>query len=229
MMDLPLFSKIPHQDCEKIISNAYKKTVSQGQTLFKQDGRARRVLLLVSGCAKVIHLNSNGDEAIVRLSIPGDIHGVSRDCPSEGSCASVEALQLSRVLVWEALVFESLLQRFSTLSYNLSQILDQQLQNMEKRFSELATEHVPSRLLKEIIRLVDRVGHRSNGHFEINLSCEELAQMTGTTLFTVSRLLSAWERQGVLITGRRVVAVPDPQLLINLSRRESENTEAKWS
>jgi CRP-like cAMP-binding protein len=187
------------------------------------------VLLLVSGCAKVVQLSSNGGEAIVRLSIPGDLHGVSRDCPSEDSCASVEALQLSRALVWEALVFEILLQDFSALSCNVSQILDQQLQNMEKRFSELATEDVPSRLLKEIIRLVDRVGRRANGHFEINFSCEELAQMTGTTLFTVSRLLSAWERQGALITRKRVVAVRDPQLLVNLSRRQSENSAAGWS
>jgi CRP-like cAMP-binding protein len=229
MMNLPLFSNIPYQDCEKIISAAYKKTVPRGQILFKQDCRARRVLLLVSGCAKVVQLSSNGGEAIVRLSIPGDLHGVSRDCPSEDSCASVEALQLSRALVWEALVFEILLQDFSALSCNVSQILDQQLQNMEKRFSELATEDVPSRLLKEIIRLVDRVGRRANGHFEINFSCEELAQMTGTTLFTVSRLLSAWERQGALITRKRVVAVRDPQLLVNLSRRQSENSAAGWS
>jgi CRP-like cAMP-binding protein len=229
MMNLPLFSNIPHQDCEKIISTARKKTVPQGQTLFGQNGRARQVLLLISGCAKVMHLNSNGDETITRLSIPGDIHGVSRDCPSEDSGASVVALQLSGALVWDALVFESLLERFSALSCNVSQILDQQLQNMEKRFSELATEHVPSRLLKEIIRLVDRVGHRANGHIEINFSCEELAQMTGTTLFTVSRLLSAWERQGALITRKRVVEVHDPQALINLAGRRSDNSEGRWS
>jgi hypothetical protein len=42
---------------------------------------------------------------------------------------------------------------------------------------------------------------------EIRLSCKELVQMTGTTVYTVSWLVSAWEARG-LVTWH-------PELLMN--------------
>jgi CRP-like cAMP-binding protein len=228
MMNLPLFSKIPYQDCVKIISTANRRMVLAGQILFKEYDRTRQVFLLVSGCAKVIHTNAEGKEAILRLTVPGDILGVFRDFASEDSQSTVEAIQPCTALAWDAILFESYLQRFPALSDNVAQILSQQLRDLERRFCELATEKVSSRLLKEIIRLVERVGLHTNGQVEIHLSCEELAQLTGTSLFTVSRLLTEWERQGFLTTGRRSVAVRDLQMLIDLSVRNGESGETEW-
>jgi len=48
--------------------------------------------------------------------------------------------------------------------------------------------------------LLKQVGQSIDGGFEIRLSREELAQLTGTTVFTVSRLLSMWERRGIVRT-----------------------------
>ena len=55
------------------------------------------------------------------------------------------------------------------------------LQELEKRFRELATETVASRLARQLIRLPEQIGRPINGPVEIRLSREELAQMTGTT------------------------------------------------
>jgi CRP-like cAMP-binding protein len=48
---------------------------------------------------------------------------------------------------------------------------------------------------------------------EVCLSREDLAQMTGTTLFTVSRLLSGWEARGMVRSRREAVAIRDVQSL----------------
>jgi len=52
-----------------------------------------------------------------------------------------------------------------------------------------------------------------NGVIEIGLSREELAQMTGTTLFTISRLLSAWEARGMVRPRREAVTICDIESL----------------
>jgi CRP-like cAMP-binding protein len=49
-----------------------------------------------------------------------------------------------------------------------------------------------------------------DGVIEVHLSREELAQLTGTTLFTVSRVLSGWEQQGIVNLRRQAVAVQSP-------------------
>jgi CRP-like cAMP-binding protein len=127
---------------------------------------------------------------------------------------------LSTALVWEAAVFEAFTLRFPILRCNIGRILGRRLLEMEERFREISTEKVAPRLGRTIIRLLTQVGQRVNGSVEINLSREELAQLTGTTLFTVSRLLSAWERRGIVGTRRRAVMISNHQALLELSESE---------
>ena len=65
---------------------------------------------------------------------------------------------------------------------------------------------------------MEQIGQPVNGAVEIGLSREELAQMTGTTLFTVSRLLSAWEARGMVRPRREAVAICDVQSLRAIGR-----------
>jgi CRP-like cAMP-binding protein len=71
-----------------------------------------------------------------------------------------------------------------------------------------------------LLRLLNQVGKRADSHVEINLSRRELAQLTGTTLFTVSRLLCQWETQGIVSARREVVLIRDVTALTELSRVE---------
>ena len=96
-------------------------------------------------------------------------------------------------------------------------ILAQRLQVLEGRFREISTERVAPRLARELVRLLPQVGRSVDGVLEINLSREELAQMTATTLFTVSRLLSGWERQGIVTLRREAVIVRSPLGLLGIS------------
>jgi CRP-like cAMP-binding protein len=62
-----------------------------------------------------------------------------------------------------------------------------------------------------------QVGKPSKGGVEISLNREELAQMTGTTLFTISRLLSKWGEEGFVLPCREAVVVLDSQRLVKVS------------
>jgi CRP-like cAMP-binding protein len=92
---------------------------------------------------------------------------------------------------------------------NISRILSAQLQQMEDRFRELATECVSRRLALTLSRLGAQIGRATSEGIQISITREELAQMTGTTVFTVSRLLSAWSAQKLLISRRESVVVPN--------------------
>ena len=64
------------------------------------------------------------------------------------------------------------------------------------------------------------MGREAGGAIEIGISREELAQMTGTTLFTVSRLLCQWEEKGIVSARREAVLVRNLPALIELSQQE---------
>jgi CRP-like cAMP-binding protein len=87
------------------------------------------------------------------------------------------------------------------------------LRELEERFRELATERVAPRVARQLIRLQEQTRSLENEDVEIGLSREGLAQMTGTTLFTVSRLLSAWEAHGLVNSRRESVMISNPRSL----------------
>jgi CRP-like cAMP-binding protein len=64
------------------------------------------------------------------------------------------------------------------------------------------------------------IGRPVDSGIEVGLSREELAQMTGTTLFTVSRLISLWETRGIVKARREAVVVSDINLLRAIFQEE---------
>jgi CRP-like cAMP-binding protein len=92
------------------------------------------------------------------------------------------------------------------------------LRELEDRFHEVATGKVGPRVALQLLRLLKTIGRPVRAGVEVELSREELAQMTGTTLFTVSRLLSAWEALGVVKPRREVAAVCDVPSLRAISQ-----------
>jgi len=99
--------------------------------------------------------------------------------------------------------------------------LEERLREMEQRFREISTEKVGSRLSNELVRISDRLRRSpENGDLEITLSRAELAQLTGTTLFTVSRLLYQWQTRGIVRVLRESVLVEDFAALAEISQAE---------
>ena len=217
---LPLFEGIAPQDIRQILSAAHEKDFPRRQIIFSQGEPIRQILLLISGYVKITQLGESGFEVILRLSGRGELVGATGLCSGCNHCSTAQAVQDSSALVWEAPVFESLSQRFANLQRNRLRILDERLLDLEERFREVSTEKVAPRLSREIVRLLGQVGQRVNGCVQISLSREELAQLTGTTLFTVCRLLSQWEQQGVVSTGRETVMVRNLAGLVRLYESE---------
>ena len=103
--------------------------------------------------------------------------------------------------------------RFPQLANNISDLLSRRLEELEKRFREMATENVERRLSLVLARLLQQIGKPSATGIKISIRREELAQMTGTTIYTVSRLLSVWSEQGVVVPLRESVVVSHPERL----------------
>jgi len=213
-----LFSGIPLSDCIKIVSTAQEKRFSRRQTIFFEGDPIRHIVLLLSGCVKVTQFGPNGQEVILRLNGPGEMVGMLGLHAKGNHSSTARTVQMACALVWDAAHFEAVSERYPLLRRNTARVLEQRLHELEERFREISTEKVSPRLSSELLRLLPQVGKRVNDEVEISLSREELAQLTGTTLFTVSRLLSQWEVQGIVSARREMVLVRNVQALTELSQ-----------
>jgi CRP-like cAMP-binding protein len=115
--------------------------------------------------------------------------------------------------VWEYSRLNSLLDQYPQIRDNINRILSSRLSELEERFREVATEKAAKRLALALTRLLKQVGKPLTDGIQVSLSREELAQMTGTTLFTISRILSKWAERGFVVPRREAVVVKDRKLL----------------
>jgi CRP/FNR family transcriptional regulator, nitrogen oxide reductase regulator len=69
------------------------------------------------------------------------------------------------------------------------------------------------------VRLAQQSGRRIEEGvlIDLRLSREDVAQMTGTTMLTVSRLMSRWETDGIVEVGRQRVVIRKPQALMSIA------------
>lgn len=213
----PLFAGLSATECRKIVCAAHEKHFARRQTIYLEGDPARQVILLTSGLAKIVQFGQNGTEVILTLKGKGEVVGKLGLLPEMHHCSMAQALRESTCLVWETAVFESFSQLSPVLRKNITHILCQQLHELEERYREISTERVAVRLSNQLVRLLNQVGRRVNGSLEISLSREELAQLTGTTLFTVSRLLSDWNNRGIVRARRESVSVHNFQALAELA------------
>jgi len=93
------------------------------------------------------------------------------------------------------------------------------IQEMQARYRELATERVEQRIASALLRLAAQTGEKAGKEtiIELSFSRQDLAEMTGTTLYTVSRLLSEWERREIITTGRERIRILKPHELVRIA------------
>ena len=213
MYSSALFSGISSQECTPVAASCRARVFPRQETIFVEGRPTRKILLIKSGCVKLTQLSHDGSEVILRLSGAGDVVGVLGLSANHNHTCSAHVIETCHALVWDSARFETFLERFPRMRKNVVGILSARLHELEERFREVATQQVRMRVAHELLRLLKQIGKPLHGGIEVSLSREELAQMTGTTLFTVSRLISQWEQLGFVSPRREAVLVRDPQSL----------------
>ena len=209
-----LFAGLSARDCCEILVYARKRTFVRDEVLFSQGQPVSTLVLIQSGSVKLTQVSSDGNEVILWMNGSGDalaVHNSAYGCSHSCSARAIEKVQ---ALLWEYSRIQILLAYYPQVAANIARILADRLRELEERFREIATEKVENRVALVLIRLLKSVGRQSNVGTEVGLKREELAQMTGTTLFTISRILSKWAESGLVDRQRECVVIRDPKRLL---------------
>ncbi|UFN51635.1 Crp/Fnr family transcriptional regulator (plasmid) [Roseomonas sp. OT10] len=217
----PLFRNLSDEALEAIAATATPRLFRAGQIMFLQGHEPSYLHLLVRGWVKISHGTPGGDALTIRVMEPGDVPGcvaVFRRTPYP---ATATAIVDSQVLAWAAETFASLLKQHPGLARNALDMVGGRTEEMLQRLREFAMEPVERRIARVLLRLVGQAGQPAEDGTEVGfpLSRQDIAEMAGTTLHTVSRTLRAWERCGLVSGGRQRVAIRDGQALRAIAGR----------
>jgi CRP-like cAMP-binding protein len=203
---------MPADDRTAILAAGRRRILRKSEVLIRQGEAAASFFLIEGGYLKLTQLTADGSEVIVRFVGPWDpVAGVTA---LGGGVYPVTATACDgvNVIEWPRSALTDLLARFPELKTNILREMTAHMDDALTRLRELATMKVSQRLAHTLLRLthpsnVAVVGALTVPHA---LTRQELAELTGTTLFTVSRILTDWEEAGLVRSARAKVEVIDP-------------------
>jgi CRP-like cAMP-binding protein len=212
----PFAADLPARVRTELAATGAGRDVTRKERLFEQGDDADHLWFVVRGRVKLTQVAPDGQEVVVRFFGPGEIFGGVALLPAATYPVGAEVVESGRLLRWPHAVVSRLAAEHPQLALKTTATIAERMRELQDRFRELATERVHQRIARALLRLVRQAGRRVEDGVLIDhpLSRQELAEMTGTTLFTVSRVLSAWESEGILAIGRQRVVVRDPHRLV---------------
>jgi CRP-like cAMP-binding protein len=215
-----VFQNATEAELQLILKNSIIRSIEKNEFFFFQGDRAEYLYILLTGQAKLMQSNPSGQQVNLRTLHPWQMFGALGAVRAEAIYpATAQALEDSSALAIESGFLHKMLETSPKISFDLMTLMTSYIQEMQARYRELATERVEQRVANALIRLAGQSGIKSmkEAGIELSLSRQDIAEMTGTTLYTVSRLLSEWERQGIIETGRERISIINPHGLVRIA------------
>lgn len=219
-----LFRNLLEPDLTDIARTSRQITREPEGDFFRQGQEARYLFVVVGGQVKVSQITPEGHQIVVRYAGPGELFGCAPLYGGSEYPATATAVTPSRALAWNRKAMDELMVRHPVIALNALELLGEELFEMRSRYQELATERVERRVARALLRMVARAGRKVEAGVLIQfpVSRQDLAEMTGTTLHTVSRILSGWEQQGMVASGRRRIVIRQPHILVSIAEDLAE-------
>ena len=211
-----IFKGLSTADLAAILEIAGMRHFLSGSFIFHQGDPADAFYVLVEGNVRLTQINAEGHQIIVHFFGPGNGLGIVAALGNIAYPLSAEAVEPCHALIWSSEYIIQLIDRFPRLAVNSLRVLSSRFSELQERYRELATERVEQRVARTLMRLAKQTGQKIDEGIRINmpLARRDLAEMTGTTLYTVSRILSNWEQNELVKTGREQITICAPHKLI---------------
>jgi CRP-like cAMP-binding protein len=216
-----VFKEAPDDDLELFVENSITRTIENDEFFFFQGDPATYFYILISGRAKLLQSNPSGQQVNLRTINEWQMFGaLGAVRPDAVYPATAQALEPSTALAIKSGFLHDAIQTRPYLNISLMQLMTGYIMEMQERYRELATERVERRIALTLLRLASQIGKQIQEDgpvVELPLSRQDLAEASGSTMFTVSRTLAEWERQGLIDASRGRVVIRNPHGLVQIA------------
>lgn len=215
-----LFEDIGPEVFEQVLESSVSRSVEEDGFFFLQGDPATHAYVLVKGRVKMVQITPNGQQITMRIMTPGQTYGgIALLNPQAGYPATAQAMQDSTALAWDTASLRALVEKEPSISLNVMNLMHGYISELQERQKALVTDRVEQRIARILLKLAAQSGKKVDQGVLIDLPVtrQDIAEMSGTTLFTVSRTLNEWERAGLLEIGRERVVIRQPHGLVSIA------------
>ena len=209
-----LFSELNEEQLGMIANLVIVKNFNRDETVVLEgDDSVQALYLIATGSVQVYMTGVDGRETILSFLERGDFFGEMSLIDGEPRSASVRTTTDATLLIIHRESFLSLIRKSPEISMGLLSELCKRLRKANKQIGSLSTMSVSGRVAGTLLNLMQERGvrvHTDNGTMVTVIhnrpTQQQLADMSGTTRETVSRICSLLVRtNAIAMTGKDIV------------------------
>jgi len=197
-----------------VASRAVSRRLRKGQILFREGEPAEALYQVQAGRLRLSQATPSGEAVTVRFTGPDEICAALAVLDGKAYPFTATAVLPTLVILWSRSSLRELLQLHPRFERNVLDVVGVHAREVLDKFRELATEPVPRRVARALLRLL-RLGlpFRDGGVLIEHVRQRDLAELASTSPYTVNRLLSEWASQGILQRRRAGIVIRSPAQL----------------
>jgi len=195
----------------------HKRKANRGAALYRNGDTFETLYAVRSGAFKSVGISREGKEKITGFHLPGEMLGLEAISPGRHAYDAV-ALEDSEVCVIPFAELEALAASTPALQRKLFRALSSDIsrdQGLMLLLGSMSAEQRLAAFLLSLSRRYQRLGFSAN-RFVLRMTRDELGNYLGITLETVSRLMSRFQREGLVSVRQREIELNDIERLMAL-------------
>lgn len=215
LQQLPFFSSLSEKQIVEVNGYFREQGFQAGEVVYLMGEPATRFYVVAAGQVKLMRHSLGGQDVLLEILTSGDFFGSLAALGNEVYADTAEAQTAVCVLGISAADFRTLLERYPPVSLAVLDVVSARLRAAREMVRRLSAQSVEQRLAYTLLQLADKLGEEQEEGtlIQMPLSRADLAGMVGTTVETASRLMSQFQKDGLINSGRRWVAVADRERL----------------
>ena len=207
LRNVSLFESLDQQELEALSDLTFTRSFGKDGVIILAEEEGDTLFILKKGQVKVSIVSEEGREVILSLLGPGSGFGELSLLDSKPRSANVVATEDTDLLMLRRSDFIQLIYKTPQIATALLAELATRLRKTDRQIEGLALLDVTSRISETLLQLATEQGTETadGGVIESRPTHQELANMSGTTRETGSRVIKRLEGQGYInCSGRRI-------------------------
>jgi len=195
-----VFAAIPERELHAVAAVAREVQVGARHYVFIEGEPAQWFCLVRSGRVRILRQGRSGKDVVLELLGPGEPFGGVAVIESRPYPASAQAIEPSAVVKIPAAPIVGLAARHPSLVKSMALMIGRRLRSAHESVKSLSVDPADARLAATLLRLAEGGGATAQrgGTVPFHLTRQGLADMTGVTVETAIRVLSRWQKEGIV-------------------------------
>ena len=213
LKSLQIFSTLPESDLDKLSNAAEEFTYKNGEYIFYEGDPPEWLCIIREGNVKAVKYLEDGKEIILHVFMPGDIFGELAILDRRPYPASAQSMGQSRILKLHYNQCKDLCERVPDIRMKLIQSMGEKQRGFVTQLEAALTTGVEKRIANTLMKLASIGDSKGGTNINLHLTRKDIANMVGTTIETAIRVMSRFQKEGIVESTKDGITILRPDLL----------------